>query len=115
MLLHPGPLSALLVFLVLYVLLIRQEHLHQLVCDQVKYLGVIVDKQLNWKRHIEQVRNKCLSGLAILCKVRRALPPKLKSLLYLTIVQPYLDYCSVVWMEYCKHDAIKLERVQKVE
>ena len=82
-------------------------------CDQVKYLGVIVDKQLNWKRHIEQVRKKCLSALAILYEVRRALRPKLKSLLYLTIVQPHLDYCSVVWMECCKHDAIKLERIQK--
>ena len=24
--------------------------------DDVKYLGVIVDKQLNWKKHIESVR-----------------------------------------------------------
>ena len=34
--------------------------------DQVKYLGVIVDKDLNWKAHIARVRNKCFAGLSFL-------------------------------------------------
>ena len=29
--------------------------------DEVKYLGVIVDKQLRCRSHIEKVRMKCLS------------------------------------------------------
>ena len=60
-------------------------------CDEVKYLGVIVEKQLNWKRHIEQVRKNCLSVLATLYRIRRALPPKVKTLLYLTMVPPRLE------------------------
>ena len=31
--------------------------------NQVKSLGVLVDKDLNWKAHIAKVRNKCFAGL----------------------------------------------------
>ena len=81
--------------------------------DAVKYLGVIVDKQLNWRRHIESVRRKCLSALAVLYRVKRALPPRLRKLLYQSIVLPHLDYCAVVWTECSREDATTLERVQK--
>ena len=66
--------------------------------DDVKYLGVIVDKQLNWRKHIESVRRKCLSALAVLYRVKRTLPPKLrKDGLYQSIVLSHLDYCAIVW------------------
>ena len=64
--------------------------------DHVKYLGVIVDKQLNWKRCVESVRKRCLSALAVLYRVKCTLPPKLRKLLYQSIVLPHLDYCTVV-------------------
>ena len=37
--------------------------------DAVKYLGVIVDRELNWKQHIDGVRKK---SLACLASIRRA-------------------------------------------
>ena len=45
--------------------------------------------------------------------MKRTLPPKLKKLLYQSIVLPHLDYCAVVWTECSREDATKLERVQK--
>ena len=38
--------------------------------DQIKYLGVIVDKDLNWKAHIVKVRNKCFAGLSFLRRIK---------------------------------------------
>ena len=69
--------------------LVLERHVH------VKYLGVIVDKQLNWKKHIESVRKRLLSALAVLYRVKRTLPPKLRKLLYQSIVLPRLNYCKV--------------------
>ena len=82
-------------------------------CDEVKYLGVFVDKQLRWRSHIEKVRKKCISALAVLYKIKGSLPSKLRYILYQSLVQPHLDYCAVVWAECCKDDVSKLEKVQK--
>ena len=41
-------------------------------CDHIKYLGVIVDKQLNWRKHLESVQRKRLSALALLNRVKRS-------------------------------------------
>ena len=71
-------------------------------------LEVLVDNQV-LERHDDA---KCLSALAVLYRVKRTLPPKLKKLLYQSIMLPHLDYCAVVWTE-CSRDATKLERVQK--
>ena len=65
-------------------------------CDEIKYLEVIVDKHLSWRSHIEKVRKKCLSALAVLHKIKGSLPPKLKSVLYQSMVLPHLDYCAVL-------------------
>ena len=78
-----------------------------------KYLGVYVDRHLNWKQHIEEVRRKCLYNLIQLNKLRSTLPPKLKELLYNSLVLPNLDYCSVLWMDCCKKEEVKLDRIQK--
>ena len=37
--------------------------------EAVKYLGVVVDRHLNWKQHIDGVRKK---SLACLASIRRA-------------------------------------------
>ena len=81
-------------------------------CDEVKYLRVIVDKQLKWWSQIENIRKKCLSALAALHKVKGSLPFKLRNVLYQSMVQSHLDCSSVVWAECCKKDASRLESIQ---
>ena len=39
--------------------LVEKEALEK--CDDAKYLGVIVDRQLNWSKHVDRVKRKCLS------------------------------------------------------
>ena len=53
-------------------------------CDYIKYLGVIVDKWLNWRKHIESVQRKRLSALALLNRVKGPLPTKLRRVLLYT-------------------------------
>ena len=78
----------------------------------VKCLGALVDDGLNWKEHVQSVRRKCFAGLAKLRRLRDVLPPKTKKQIYNGLVQPHLDYCSVVWQECSRELRRSLERVQ---
>ena len=64
---------------------------------KVKFLGVIVDKDLNWSDHVTRIRRKCLASLAQLKLLSPAVPRRTRILLYNTLVLPHLDYCSCIW------------------
>ena len=81
-------------------------------CDNVKFLGVIVDRQLSSRDHVEAVERKCLGGLAQLHKVKDALPTRLRKLLYQSLILPHLDYCAIVWAECSEVDADRVQRLQ---
>ena len=71
-----------------------------------------MDRQLNWKDHMEAVRRKCLGGLTQLHKVKEALQMRLRKLLYQSLILPHLDYCAIIWAECSKGDADKIQRLQ---
>jgi hypothetical protein len=65
--------------------------------DYTKYLGVLIDKRLNWKCHINSVASKIRQNLFLMAKVKYILPRELKLWLYNSLVKPYLDYACTVW------------------
>ena len=62
-----------------------------------KFLGVFIDDQLIWKRHISHISNKVAKGIGILIKARRVLSRASLIQLYYSFVYPYLNYCIHVW------------------
>ena len=78
----------------------------------VKCLGVKLDDGLNWKEQVQSVRGKCFAGLGKLRRLRDVLQPKTKKQIYSALVQPHLDYCSVVWQECSRELRRSLERMQ---
>lgn len=65
--------------------------------DSVKYLGVEIDKDLNWKNHIDGVIQRCLVKFGIIRRASGYVRYNFRGLLYLSFVHPNLDYCSAVW------------------
>ena len=63
----------------------------------VKYLGVEIDEDLSWKKHIEKMHRQCLAKLALIRRAGTYLPCNIRKLLYQALILPHLDYCSVVW------------------
>ena len=63
----------------------------------VKYLGMIVDDKLTWEQHIEYISEKIVRNIGILKHIRNFMPQESLLLLYHTLVEPYLRYCSIVW------------------
>jgi len=81
--------------------------------DQTKFLGVIISSNLKWNKHIEVVHSKASKSIGILCKVRHLLPLKHVQTLYHTLVEPYLNYCCLVWAGMEK--TVILERIHKLQ
>ena len=65
--------------------------------DETKFLGIIISSNLKWKKHIEIVHSKASKSIGILCKIRHLLPQHHTLTLYHTLVEPYLNYCCLVW------------------
>ena len=62
-----------------------------------KFLGVQIDAQLNWKKHIEYINKKLSKCTAILLKARKVLHNNCLINLYYTFAYPYFIYCNNIW------------------
>ncbi len=65
--------------------------------ESIKFLGVIIEEKLNWKKHIQHVICKVRSSIASLYDMRRVIPKKLKISVYNSIVNSQLSYGIPVW------------------
>ena len=62
-----------------------------------KFLGVIIDENLNWRAHINHVQNKLNKTIGILYRARAKLYTNTLKTLYTSLVYPYLTYCLTIW------------------
>ena len=65
--------------------------------SETKFLGVIVDNQLNWNAHIKHISSKVSKSVAILWLLRDIFPNHILKTLYLTLTYPYFNYCNLIW------------------
>ena len=64
---------------------------------ECKFLGVIVDDDISWKGHINHISNKISKTIAILRLLKYTFPKHILKTLYMSLIQPYLNYCNVIW------------------
>ena len=65
--------------------------------EETKYLGVIIDKNLSWKSHIQMVNTKISKGIGILSKVRHFVPQSTLLNIYNAFVLPNILYGLLNW------------------
>ena len=65
--------------------------------DRAKYLGVIIDKNLNWEEHISNVRTKVSCAIGFLKYSRKFLPQNTLSKMSSGIVKPHFRFCCSLW------------------
>ena len=80
---------------------------------ETKFLGVIITYNLNWKKHIEVVANKISKNIGIISKIRHLLPSTIIRTIYLTLVEPYISYCNLVWAQ--DKSTCALEKIFKIQ
>ena len=81
--------------------------------EQIKLLGVNIDKNLNFTQHISEICTKASQKVGVLMRLRNLIPYQAKLILYKTAIMPHLTYCHLVW-NFCKSsDGRKIERIQE--
>ena len=78
----------------------------------VKSLGVYINENLSWSKHIEYIYKKVGPLLGLLRRIRNFVDIDTLITIYKALVQPHLDYCCIVWDGLDKGLALKVQRLQ---
>jgi hypothetical protein len=62
-----------------------------------KFLGVIINENLTWTDHIETIKKKLSKNIGIIKHIKHQLSLNVLRSLYFTLINPYLEYCNMVW------------------
>ena len=65
--------------------------------DNVTHLGVNINDNLSWKPHVRDLCKKLGKKLGVLRRVSHTLPSSALKLIYMTTMQPVMDYGLTVW------------------
>ena len=65
--------------------------------NTTKFLGVVINNTLTWNDHIAMVRSKIAKNIGIITYIRSFVPLDVLLSLYHALVEPYLQYCNIIW------------------
>ena len=65
--------------------------------DYVKYLGILIDKNLIWKGHIDLIAIKISKTIGMIAKLRHFVSLSIIVRLYQFLILPYLTYGISTW------------------
>ena len=65
--------------------------------NHIKYLGILIDSNLNWKPQIDRVAFELKRANGILCKLRHMVPRKALASIYFALFYSHLNYCTQAW------------------
>ena len=65
----------------------------------MKYLGINIDENLNWKQKISDIAIKLNKANGILSKLRHFIGRKTLKSIYHALFEPHLYYYSLVWAQ----------------
>ena len=66
--------------------------------SHIKYLGIIFDSRLNWKKHIHELGKKISKSIGILSKIRHFVSIDILIQLYYCFVYSLITYGILVWV-----------------
>ena len=67
------------------------------IVTKTKFLGLILDNNLNWKSHALYLSTKMSKSIGILSLARKFLNQKTLLQLYYSFIYPYFTYCNLAW------------------
>ena len=80
--------------------------------QNLNFLGITFDSKLNFKPHIDKIRQQISRSLGFLYRVKNFIPTKYKKQLYYSLVHPHLNYGIVLWGNMPKSTIKPLESLQ---
>ena len=65
--------------------------------ETVRYLGVLIDKDMRWNSQIIHFTHVISRNIGIICRSKYFVPKKHRLLLYNSLVLPYFNNCCLLW------------------
>ena len=81
--------------------------------DDVKLIGVQLDKHLTFGKHFDYITNKCNGIIGALSRAAPHLPQELVLMAYTALIRSHLEYCSAIFASASKTQLTKLDIIQK--
>ena len=76
----------------------------------IKFLGVIIDENITWNKHIDLVESKISQNISILDRASHYLDKKSLKNIYFSFIHNYVNYCNIVW---ASTTGTKLDKILK--
>ncbi len=89
---------------------INNEHLHKVTIS--KYLGMVIDSNLKWDDHINNMIPKISAKIGILRSLRNIVPNDTIIQIYNAVGQPHVDYGDAVYDSASQTSKNRLEKLQ---
>ena len=81
--------------------------------EEVELLGVTVDDKLKFESQIKKICRKVSQQIAVLKRMKKLLPLKLREKLYRAFIAPHFNYCAESW-HFCSNRLTgKLEKLNE--
>ena len=81
--------------------------------NSLKFLGVILDEHLTWKKHIQLIENKVSKNVGILYKASKLINSKCLRSIYFSFIHSYINFANIAWASTNKTNLKKLFGKQK--
>ena len=91
----------------------NNEKVNVEIVEEEKDLGIVFDKDLSFKNHMNMVITKSNKMLGIIKRGFQSLDSSNFIPLYKSLVRSHLEYGNTVWRPYKREDIIRLEKVQR--
>lgn len=82
--------------------------------DSIKYLGVTIDRHINWKEQSNNILKELNAFIPLIYKIRNKLSKENKKLIYLSMIENKISYSIDIWGAANKTNMKKIQRKQKV-
>ena len=64
--------------------------------NSIKYLGVVIHKNLTWNEHIESLIAKVNQRIGLLNRIQYLLPLDARVALYNTLIRPFFEFAFTI-------------------
>lgn len=80
--------------------------------DHTKSLGLFIDENMTWSKHIHEISKKIAAAIGALKRMRPFISQETAIKIYRALLEPHFDYCSSVWDGLSNQLADKLQKLQ---
>ena len=95
-------------------LTIRMNGVEIEVVDDFYFLGITINKSLNWKSHVNVSCNKVLKYIAVIHITKKYLPFSVLQTMYKSLILPIIYYGLLLWGPHCERLFLLQKQIMRV-